>query len=404
MKVSPWVLRLRHYLVADTPPLSRGERWRSALAALAGMLLLQGILALIPLGSEVSHLLAPLGATSIILFALPHSPLGQPWPMAAGLLLCALTGWLCGTWIHSEMLAIASAVAISVWLMAFLRCIHPPGGAMAIVCVFGAAHPELLLTVALNVLTMLLVVLTINNLLPGRRYPVGLLPPAPSALPPPRRSAIAHDDLRHALGTIDTYLDISEEDLVEVYEQAIAHALQRHERRLCLEIMTPDPLCIEYGDSLNDAWALLRRHRLKALPVIDRSRRLIGLLTLDDFLQHIAPDPGHSIAANIQRLLQRSGKSHSERPEVVGQIMQKDVIVAHTTDSIVHIAALLSARTHPALIPVLDAAGRVAGALSQTDVLSALYHQRVTDLAASGINHGAPHSARAASQEEKTRV
>ncbi|MFZ2855584.1 MAG: HPP family protein [Rhodocyclaceae bacterium] len=399
VKASPWLLRLRHYLVADAQPLSRAERWRSALAALAGMLLLQGILTLIPLGSEVSHLLAPLGATSIILFALPHSPLGQPWPMAAGLLLCALTGWLCGTWIHPEVLAIASAVAVSVWLMAFLRCIHPPGGAMAIVCVFGAAHPELLLTVALNVLVMLLVVLVINNLLPGRRYPLGLLPPAPSALPQPR-SAIEHDDLRHALGTIDTYLDISEEDLVEVYEQATAHALQRHERRVCAEIMTPDPLCIEYGDSLNDAWALLRRHRLKALPVIDRSRRLIGLLTLDDFLQHIAPDPGRSIAANIQRLLQGSGTSHSERPEVVGQIMQKGAVVAHTTDSIVHIAALLSARTHPALIPVLDAEERVVGALSQTDVLSALYHQRVTDLAASG----APHSARAASQEEKTRV
>lgn len=163
----------RRYLISDAPPLSASERWRSTTAALAGMLLLQAILALVPAKSGVSHLLAPLGATSIILFALPHSPLGQPWPLAGGLLLSALIGWLCGTWVQPEALAIAAAVALSVWVMARLRCIHPPGGAMAIVGVLGAAHPDFLLTVMLNVMAMLIAVLAINNLLPGRRYPVG---------------------------------------------------------------------------------------------------------------------------------------------------------------------------------------------------------------------------------------
>lgn len=163
----------RRYLISDAPPLSASERWRSTTAALAGMLLLQAILALVPAKSGVSHLLAPLGATSIILFALPHSPLGQPWPLAGGLLLSALIGWLCGTWVQPEALAIAAAVALSVWVMARLRCIHPPGGAMAIVGVLGAAHADFLLTVMLNVMAMLIAVLAINNLLPGRRYPVG---------------------------------------------------------------------------------------------------------------------------------------------------------------------------------------------------------------------------------------
>jgi CBS domain-containing membrane protein len=384
------VKRLRHflrlYLIADAPPLSTSERWRSAIAAMAGMLLLQGMLAVIPVGAEVSHLLAPLGATSIILFALPHSPLGQPWPMAGGLLLSALTGWLCGSWIHPEPLAIASAVAASVWIMARLRCIHPPGGAMAIVCVFGAAHSGLLITVTLNVLAMLLVVIVINNMLPGRSYPVGSPHPSQTVSLPPRRSAIAHDDLQHALESIDAYLDISEEDLIEVYERATAYALARHERRICAEIMTPDPHCIAYGDSLNDAWALLRRHRLKALPVIDRNRRLIGLLTLDDFLQHIAPAPGRTIAENVRRLLRPSGASRSDEPEIVAQIMQDKVVVARTTDSIAQIAALLSAEERPPMIPVLDEEKHVVGALSQTDILAALYHQRATDLRPNGLD------------------
>jgi len=384
------------YLVADAPPLSMGERWRSAAAALLGMLLLQGILAVLPVANGIGHLLAPLGATSVILFALPHSPLGQPWPMAGGLLLSAFAGWLCGSWIHPQALAIACAVALAVWIMARLRCIHPPGGAMAIVCALGAAQADLLLTAALNVLAILIAALAINNLLPGRRYPAGSPHPSQTVLPPPKRSAIAHDDLRYALEAIDAYLDISEEDLVEVYELATAHALQRHERRLCAEIMTPDPLCIEYGDTLNDAWTLLRTHRLRALPVIDRSRRLLGLLTLDDFLRHVAPHPGHSVAQNVHRLLRPSGTSHSERPEVVGQIMQEKVVVARTTDSIARIAALLSAAEHPPMIPVLDEENRVAGALSQTDVLAALYHQRATGLGSNGVA--------ATCQEEKSGV
>ena len=370
---------LRH-LIADAPPLSSGERWRSAVAALAGMLLLQGILHLVPLGNDYVHLLAPLGATSVILFALPHSPLGQPWPMVGGLLLSALIGWLCGTFIHPETIAAAVAVALSIWVMARLRCIHPPGGAMAIVCALGAAHVELLLMALVNTLGILVAAIIINNLLPKRRYPGGLAHPAQAVLPPPKRAAIAHVDLRYALEAIDAYLDISEEDLVEVYELATAHALQRHERRLCSEIMTPDPLCVAYGDSLNDAWLLLRRHHLKALPVVDRSRRLVGLLTLDDFLHHVEPDLGRSIADNVRKLLRSSGRSHSNRPEAVGQIMRTEVVVAHTTDSIAKIAALLSAKEHPSMIPVLDEENRVAGALSQTDVLAALYHQRAVGL------------------------
>ena len=370
----------RRYLITDAPALSASERWRSTAAALAGMLLLQGILAIIPATAEVSHLLAPLGATSIILFALPHSPLGQPWPLAGGLLLSALVGWLCGTWIQPEALAIAIAVSLSVWVMARLRCIHPPGGAMAIVCVLGAAHTGLLLTVMLNITAMLIAVIAVNNLLPGRRYPVGSPPLSQAVAAPLRRSAIEHEDLQHALASIDAYLDISEEDLVDVYERAAAHALERHEKRICSEIMTPDPRCVEYGDSLNDAWTLLRRHRLKALPVVDRSHRLVGLLTLGDFLQHVAPDSGLSVSENVRRLLRPSGTSHSERPEVVGQIMQDKPVVARTTDSIARIAALLSNAAHPPMIPVLDEENRVVGALSQTDVLAALYHQRATDL------------------------
>lgn len=65
------------YLIADAAPLSARERWLSALAGLVGMLLMQAILAVVPVEPGISYLLAPLGASSVILFALPHSPLAR---------------------------------------------------------------------------------------------------------------------------------------------------------------------------------------------------------------------------------------------------------------------------------------------------------------------------------------
>ena len=86
----------RRYLFADAAPLSPAERRRSALAALLGVLIFEGVLAVLPVAAETRRLLAPLGATSVILFTLPHSPLAQPWSVAGGLFLPALAGSLCG--------------------------------------------------------------------------------------------------------------------------------------------------------------------------------------------------------------------------------------------------------------------------------------------------------------------
>jgi len=314
------------YLLADAMPLSALERWRAALAAFCGMLVIQGILAVLP-GAPAGHgLLAPLGATAVILFALPHSPLGQPWPVMGGLVISALTGLLCGAWIQPVWLAIALSLGIAVWLMSWLRCLHPPGGAMAVLFASGAAamHGQGMAIVALNVVAAVAAALAVNAAVPGRRWPQ-CAPHMPSARPRHQvpRTGIRHDDLRFALSRIDSFLDISEEDLVQVYELAIGHAAQRHDQRICADIMTTDVISVEFGTELNEAWQLLRQHHFKVLPVIDRGQRVIGLLSADDFLHHVAPDQGDAIAVNIRRLLRPTPSPYSSKPEVVGQIMSE---------------------------------------------------------------------------------
>jgi len=78
---------LRH-LVADTPPMAPIERRKTAVGAMLGVILAGGMLALFP--AEDIWLVAVLGATAIILFALPHSPLAQPWSVLGGYLVAAV--------------------------------------------------------------------------------------------------------------------------------------------------------------------------------------------------------------------------------------------------------------------------------------------------------------------------
>ncbi|MDE2441505.1 MAG: HPP family protein, partial [Betaproteobacteria bacterium] len=126
------------YLIADAAPLSARERNISALAGCIGILLMQGILGVWPGNPSLSYLLAPLGASTVILFALPHSPLAQPWSMVGGLLVSAVIGYACGLYVQPSWLAVGAALGVSIWVTARLRCIHPPGGAMAMLFAIAA--------------------------------------------------------------------------------------------------------------------------------------------------------------------------------------------------------------------------------------------------------------------------
>ena len=313
----------------------------------------------------------------------------QPWSVAGGLFLSAIAGVLCGHLIPWPPLAAAAAVALAIFAMAALRCLHPPGGALALGSALLAQQmptTTLLATVALNILAVLLAVMAVNNIVPGRRYPQ-CAPPLPKTRPQAAHRGIAHEDLQSALNEIDAYLDISEDDLVDVYNRANEHAFRRHVGLRCRDIMSADPVTTEFATELNAAWGKLRAYEIQSLPVIDRSRRVIGLIGIDDFVGHVEPDPGESLGENLRRLLRPTPGMHATKPEVVGQVMRvvgEDIIDAGADDDIAATAASLG-RRHQHTVPVVDADGRLVGMLTQGDVIGGLFRQ----LALTGARGGA---------------
>ena len=132
---------LKHYafyLGGDQPAVSWLERLRSVFGAFIGLMLVLAIAKYLgELNSVNEWLMASLGASALLVFALPGSPMAQPWAVIAGNTLSALVGVMCAQWISAPLLALPMAAALSILGMFMLRCLHPPAAAVALIAVLG---------------------------------------------------------------------------------------------------------------------------------------------------------------------------------------------------------------------------------------------------------------------------
>jgi len=220
---SPW----QKILGIELSPVSHRERLVSALGGFAGLLAVYfGSHALG--GPPLTPLLIfSIGASTVLVFAVPHGALSQPWPVIGGHLVSALIGVSCARWVPDAALAAAAAVGLSIGAMHYLRCIHPPGGATALAAVLGGEPLHamgfgfVLSPVLVNALVLLAAAVAFNAFFPWRRYPVFLARRAVKAEPASAAyEAISHEDFVFALTQVDSFIDVSEEDLLRIYSLA----------------------------------------------------------------------------------------------------------------------------------------------------------------------------------------
>ena len=82
-------------------------------------------------------LVAPISASAVLVFAVPASPLAQPWSVVGGNVVSALVGVTAARFVPSPYLVVGVAVGGAILAMSLLRCLHPPGGAAALTAVIG---------------------------------------------------------------------------------------------------------------------------------------------------------------------------------------------------------------------------------------------------------------------------
>lgn len=221
---------IKSLLDIETSPVSHAERLASIGGGFTSILLILLVSSYFVGTADASLIVASMGASAVLLFAVPHGLLSQPWPVFGGHMVSALVGVTCAQLVANPFLAAALAVGLAIGAMHYLRCIHPPGGATALTAVVGGAgvhelgYGFLVMPVLINVFVILIVAVLFNYPFAWRRYPAALqkrkTTPQVAETLNEGYPAISHSDFVYALSEIDSFIDVTEQDLVRIYELA----------------------------------------------------------------------------------------------------------------------------------------------------------------------------------------
>ena len=180
------------------------------------------------LGTVGSAAILPsMGASTVLLFAVPHGQLSTPWALFAGNLLSAVVGVTSAQFIENIFVAAPVAVAGSILVMHISRSLHPPGGATALAAVIGGPVIEqlgygyIITPTLINCSILFAVAMIFNNFFEWRRYPQSLMRYKTIGYhPDTRRIKMRH--IHEAIKRSDLVIDASDKQLKHIIDLADA--------------------------------------------------------------------------------------------------------------------------------------------------------------------------------------
>lgn len=379
------IKQLIGFFLTDPVNLSGRAKLLAVLASFSSIFIVAWITHATNINVAEPLLVASMGASAVLLFILPNSPLSQPWSLVGGQLLSATVGVTCAQFIPDVVWGAACAAGFSILVMLLLRCLHPPAAATALTPILAGApivslgYSFVLIPVGLNVLVLLFMAIIFNRWLLGNNYP--LLPQAETKTRESEQSmGISDGDLKQALKNMDTFMDVSLEDLSKLLTDAEKNSFKRFKGNItCADIMVKNVPSVEYGTEVEDAWKIMLKKHLKAMPVIDRSRRVIGIITWADFFKFMNLNAYQNFQESLRAFIRRTPDISTNKPESVGHIMTTSVTVLPETT---HIAELIPLMSQQGLrqIPIVNDENRLVGMVYQTHLIAALYDEQLATL------------------------
>ncbi|QLL64697.1 CBS domain-containing protein [Sinorhizobium mexicanum] len=331
------------------------ERLIGCLGALIGICL-TGLVCGFIFGDDpqLPLIVAPIGASAVLLFAVPASPLAQPWSIVGGNTISALIGVTVAYLVKDQMLAIGLAVSLAILAMSLTRSLHPPGGASALTAVIGGAAVARagfwfpFIPVAIN--SLILVALgVVFHRLARRQYPhrpaAAPVNTHKTADPPPAlRVGFNSEDIDEAIARLNETLDVSREDIDALLREVELQALIRQRGELtCADIMSRDVVTVPSDTTPDHARYLLLKHDVRTLPVLDENEKLQGTVGLRELADK----------------------------ELDGKLPITVAATAKPSDPAIGLLPRLTdGKTHAVVL--LDDDAKVVGIISQTDLLATL--------------------------------
>jgi CBS domain-containing membrane protein len=313
-------------------------------------------------GEALPWIVAPIGASAVLLFAVPASPMAQPWPIIGGNSLSALTGFAVGEALGHGAIACGIGVALAIGVMSVTRSLHPPGGAAALTGVIGGSLVSdagwwfPLAPVALDAVVLVAVGWAFHRF-SGHPYPHPKAPaPATQDPLPTVRVGVRDEDLDAVLARVGETFDIDREDLRALLSELELEVLShRHPDLSCGEIMSRDVISVARAADPAVARRLLLDSGVRLLPVLDDAERPVGGIGLRELAR-----PGTTVEA----------------------VMTPPLTITPAEPAVQLIGPLSDGHRHAAMVVDPDS-GAIRGLVTQADLLAALARVSSDDVLAS---------------------
>ncbi|MBU3261552.1 HPP family protein [Roseovarius sp. PS-C2] len=364
-------LHLSGFLPVLPRPVGR-EVWRASAGAAVGIGLCAAVaMAVLDAGTFHLSLVAPLGASAVLAFAVPNAPLAQPWSAVAGNTLSALIAVIVLS-LYSGPWAPAIAVSLAIAAMMLARALHPPGGAVALL---AALDPDPVIEAGfvyalapVGLMTVLLIGSAILfNRMTGRVYPFRHTGDDEEQIEDVRLG-LSEEELATLLQTYRQSSNIGVADLGRLLAAAEREAANhRFDNVTCADIMTADLITVTPDTDIRQAAKLFRQHRIKSLPVVGTDGRFGGLILQADIIDALVTSKldlrivGRAPKVTAQKIARPADRS-TTTDTPVGQILNRLAIQGTET------------------VPVM-AGERLAGIITRSDVMRLLLtgaHERQT--------------------------
>lgn len=181
-------------------------------------------------------------------------------------------------------------------------------------------------------------------------------------------SYLESEDLQAALAELHQYVDITEEDLRNIYTIAMKHAKERLVLKVPVSaVMTKDVITITKDADFHEAARLLSEHRISGLPVVDDETHVIGIVTEVDILHTAGMNKGHTFRDVLRHVLGEPLPARGNR-NTVEDIMTSPAITTAPDADIKDVARILDEKRIKRL-PVVDAENKIAGIISMANIV-----------------------------------
>jgi CBS domain-containing protein len=135
------------------------------------------------------------------------------------------------------------------------------------------------------------------------------------------------------------------------------------------EVMTDPVVTLDPEMTVVQAWELMLERSLKAMPVVDQNRRVLGMLTDEDLIHRAGLQQHLSVAARLDRdALDEQLDLLRTSTLRVADVMTRPAITAHISESLGPVAARMVDHQIKRL-PVVDDAGKLLGVVARVDIL-----------------------------------